>query len=94
MCCMLHACVLRASVAVRAMHRCWTRTTYPVCLRCRQQCEAADVEMARLAGQLEAAKAANAAASGEARQADAAAYAQLEAVLSKHVQVGQLGTRA
>lgn len=53
----------------------------------RQNREAADVEMSRLSSQLECARAATAAATGHAGQAEAAAHANLEAALQKQVQV-------
>lgn len=57
----------------------------------RQHRETADVEVARLSSQLEAARATAAAAAGQAGQADAATNAKLAAALQKQVQVCATG---
>lgn len=59
-------------------------------LLCRQQRELADVEMSRLTALLEASKAAAAAATGQAGDAERAAQQRLHTVLAQRVQVRSL----
>jgi hypothetical protein len=96
----VHACIQASTYAAESLafvnhllkfsvfdQSCLPLLQHTYVLHNRQHHETADVEKSRLASQLEAARAAAAAASGQAGQVEAAANAKLEAALQKQVQV-------